>query len=114
MVGPGAKKKFETDDKDCYDPNKSNKARPVTEAFKEFMMDSRTNVLLLSGAAGSGKSTAYAKLQTWILTAYAKTRKEHGVNVVLLPVSLPQLKDPINGIFKVEARHICLIATNKL
>ena len=114
MVGPGTKKKFERDDKDCYDPDKPNEARPVTEAFKEFMMDSRTNVLLLSGAAGSGKSTAYAKLQTWILTAYAKTRKEHGVNVVLLPVSLPQLKDPINGIFKVEVRHICLIATNKL
>ena len=58
------------------------------------------NVLLLSGAAGSGKSTAYEKLQHWVLTEYTRKRKENDdVTVVLLPVSLPQLKDPINGIF---------------
>ena len=101
VVGPGAKQKFEVGDKDLYDPGKQNSKRPVTEAFEEFMMDSGANVLLLSGAAGSGKSTAYAKLQTWVLTTYAKNRKAHGIDVVLLPISLPQLKDPINGVFKV-------------
>ena len=94
VVGPGAKRNFKVDDE--------NPARPVTEAFEEFMMDSDANVLLLSGTAGSGKSTAYAKLQTWILKQYAERRKnEHGIDVVLLPISLPQLRDPINGIFKV-------------
>ena len=36
----------------------------------------------------------------WVLTDYTKQRKEEGIDVVLLPVSLPQLKDPINGIFR--------------
>ena len=72
----------------------------MTEAFEDFMA-SDANVLLLSGAAGSGKSTAYGKLQAWILNTYATERKEKdGIDVVLLPVSLPQLKDPINGIFR--------------
>ena len=77
---------------------KQNPARTVIEAFDEFMTSAK-NVLLLSGAAGSGKSTAYQKLQHWVLTEYTSRREKEGVTVVLLPVSLPQLKDPINGIF---------------
>ena len=101
-MGPGVKKKFEVDEE--------NPAESITKAFGMFMTDSNTNVLLLSGAAGSGKSTAYAKLQTWILTTYTKMRKdEHDIDVVLLPVALSQLKNPINGIFKVEVQQICLI-----
>ena len=80
MCGPGAKEKFETDDKDFYDPDKPNSPRPVTEAFKE-VMTSEVNVLLLSGLAGSGKSTAYDKLQTWILTEYARVKKEKEVSI---------------------------------
>ena len=91
VCGPGPKKTFEVD-------KKQNPARMVIEAFDEFMKSTR-NVLLLSGAAGSGKSTAYEKLQHWVLTEYASRREKEGVTVVLLPVSLPQLKDPLNGIF---------------
>ena len=36
-----------------------------------------------------------------ILTLYTLlSRAPQGITVVLLPVSLPQLKDPINGIFR--------------
>ena len=49
--------------------------RPVTKAFKE-VMKSNANILLLSGAAGSGKSTAYDKLQAWVLDEYTKEKKE--------------------------------------
>ena len=78
MCGPGAKEKFETDDKDFYDPDKHNSPRPVTEAFKEVMIGD-ANILLLSGAAGSGKSTAYDKLQTWVLDEYTREKKEKEV-----------------------------------
>ena len=47
----------------------------MTSAFAEFMA-SDANVLLLSGAAGSGKSTAYDKLQSWILDEYTSERKK--------------------------------------
>ena len=122
VVGPGPKANFEADPK-------INPSEAVTSAFAKFM-ESKANVLLLSGAAGSGKSTTYSKLQAWVLREYAAKRKkevrslvQHGVhlviirhryqplthyalfisqdiNVVLLPVSLPQLRDPINGIFR--------------
>ena len=75
VCGPGAKGKFEVDDKDMYNPEKPNSKLPVREAFKEFMA-SDVNVLLLSGAAGSGKSTAYSKLQMWVLNEYTRQRKE--------------------------------------
>ena len=75
VCGPGAKEKFEVDDKDFYNPEKSNLPQPVTEAFEDFMV-SDANVLLLSGAAGSGKSTAYSKLQMWVLNEYTRQRKE--------------------------------------
>ena len=97
VCGPGPKGNFEVDDK-------QNPASTVIEAFEEFMKSTR-NVLLLSGAAGSGKSTAYEKLQHWVLTDYTSRRKKEGVTVVLLPVSLPQLKDPINSIFTEGCKH---------
>ena len=69
------KEKFEPDDKDYYDPTKTNEPQRVTDAFVDFM-NSDANVLLLSGAAGSGKSTAYGKLQSWILDEYTSERKK--------------------------------------
>ena len=83
MCGPGVKKKFETDDKDFYDPDKPNSPRPVTEAFKEVMIGN-ANIVLLSGAAGSGKSTAYDKLQTWVLDEYTREKKEKEVRLRML------------------------------
>ena len=75
MIGPGSKEKFDSKDKDYYDPTKTNEPQYVTDAFVEFM-NSDANVLLLSGAAGSGKSTAYDKLQSWILDKYTSERKK--------------------------------------
>ena len=68
MVKPGPKQNFEPDEKE-------NKPESVTNAFSNFM-DSKANVLLLSGSAGSGKSTAYNKLQSWILNEYTDKRKK--------------------------------------
>ena len=68
MVKPGPKQNFEPDEID-------NKTESVTSAFSKFM-DSKANVLLLSGAAGSGKSTAYNKLQSWILNEYTDKKKK--------------------------------------
>ena len=75
MIGPGSKEKFTTDDKDYYNHDKPNEPQRVTDAFVDFM-NSKANVLLLSGAAGSGKSTAYDKLQSWILDDYTKKKKK--------------------------------------
>ena len=47
----------------------------MTEAFKKGMK-SDANILLLSGAAGSGKSTAYDKLQTWVLDEYTREKEK--------------------------------------
>lgn len=91
VCGPGPKKNFEVDEK-------QNPTVEVIKAFDDFM-NSTKNVLLLSGAAGSGKSTTYELLQHRVLTTYTEKRKKEGVDVVLLPISLPQLNDPINGIF---------------
>ena len=62
-----------------YNPDKPNSPQPVTEAFKK-VMKSDANILLLSGPAGSGKSTAYDKLQTWVLSDYTKMKKEDEVS----------------------------------
>ena len=36
----------------------------------------------------------------YILGDYSQKKAEQGITVVLLPVSLPQLQDPINGVFR--------------
>ena len=71
MVAPGPKQNFE--------PDRDNPSELVTSAFSKFM-DSDANVLLLSGAAGSGKSTAYNKLQSWILNEYTINKKKNEVS----------------------------------
>ena len=68
VVGPGPTANFESD-------QKLNPPETITSAFAEFMYG-KANVLLLSGAAGSGKSIAYEKLQTWVLSEYAALRRE--------------------------------------
>ena len=49
---------------------------------------------------GSGKSTAYEEAIKFVLGDYTKEREKQGHRVVLLPVSLPTLQDPLGGIFK--------------
>ena len=74
VVGPGPKANFEVDPR-------SNKSETMANAFDKFMA-SKANVLLLSGPAGSGKSTAYAKLQTWVLSEYTTKRKKEVSNTL--------------------------------
>ena len=72
VVGPGPKANFE--------PNpKANPPEAMTSAFATCM-GGQANVLLLSGPAGSGKSTASGRLQTWVLTDYARMKKEEEVS----------------------------------
>ena len=47
----------------------------LTTGFDNFM-ESKSNVLLLSGPAGSGKTTAFNKLRMWVLGQYTKKRKD--------------------------------------
>ena len=64
------------------------------------------NVLLLSGPAGGGKSTAVDKLVLQILGDYYERRKkEDGVTVVLLPVTLPKLKSPLDSVFEEGCKY---------
>lgn len=57
-------------------------------------------VLLLTGQAGSGKSTAVTKLINYVLTDYTQKRLVEGITVILLPVSLPNLNDPLGKLFE--------------
>ena len=68
VVGPGPKANFEPDPK-------ANPPEAMISAFAKCM-EGQANILLLSGPAGSGKSTAYSKLQTWVLSEYTRKKKE--------------------------------------
>ena len=98
FCGPGSKGDFVPD-------NRDNQEVGIETAFKEFMLNTKKEakekqVLLLTGQAGSGKSTAVEKLKNYILTDYAQQRKkECGKTVVLLPVNLPSVSDPVGSVF---------------
>ena len=82
-----------------------NKSLLVSVAFKEFMEndkeDEKKDLLLLSGLAGSGKSTAVEKMKKYVLEEYSASRREKDdVTVLFLPVSLPTLRDPLSGVFE--------------
>ncbi|KAK3244345.1 hypothetical protein CYMTET_46037 [Cymbomonas tetramitiformis] len=92
-VGPGDDGKFlATDD---------NKPRDLLEDVKEKLLESEAvSLLLLSGPAGSGKSTFVRHLEVYLETEYVEqTRGEHG-EVVLVKVSLPTLKNPMADLFR--------------
>lgn len=74
------------------EPKADASAKDTPEVFKE--------VLLLSGPAGSGKSTAVTKLVHYVLTDYTQKRLVDGITVILLPISLPSLKDPLGSLFE--------------
>ena len=98
VCGPGPKGDFVPD-------NRDNQEVGIETAFKEFMLNTKKEakekqVLLLTGQAGSGKSTAVEKLKNYILTDYSQQRKkECGKTVVLLPVNLPSVSDPVGSVF---------------
>lgn len=68
VVEPGPKANFEPD-------HRTNRPMGLTMGFDNFM-ESKSNVLLLSGPSGSGKSTAFSKLRMWVLGQYTEKRKE--------------------------------------
>lgn len=112
VCGPGVKRDFKPDPKD-------NPSTLFIESFKAFL-DSKPKsalsgqgtdeeyqqVFLLSGEAGSGKSTAVSKMTEYILTEYAAIRARDGIKVILLPISLPTLSDPVGSLFEQGAARV--------
>jgi hypothetical protein len=83
-----------------------NMSYTVSVAFKEFMENDKKDLLLLSGLAGSGKSTAVEKMKKYVLEEYSASRREKAnVTVLFLPVSLPTLRDPLSGVFEEGIRR---------
>jgi hypothetical protein len=87
----------------------------LMDAFKQFMKrdndgqstsgQTNRNVFLLSGSAGSGKSTAVEHLKLYILGEYAEARRREGITVVLLYAPLASLKDPVTNVFEEAAEY---------
>ena len=77
-----------------------NPEKKLLAGVDGFLEDvNEKQVLLLSGAAGSGKSTATRKLLLHRLGPYTERRmRESGVRVVVLPISLPTLRDPLSSV----------------
>jgi hypothetical protein len=67
------------------------------------MIETDCNIFLLTGKAGSGKSTTLSRLKRYILTDYTNERKKMGWSVVLLSASLPSLKNPKSDLFREAA-----------
>ncbi|KAK3264708.1 hypothetical protein CYMTET_26569 [Cymbomonas tetramitiformis] len=70
------------------------------EVREQFLQSHKVNLLLLSGPAGSGKSTFVEVLEQFLETEYAEERQgEEGTEVCLLKVSLPTLQNPLADLF---------------
>ncbi|KAK3240453.1 hypothetical protein CYMTET_49697, partial [Cymbomonas tetramitiformis] len=70
---------------------------------KKFLKSEEQSTLLLSGPAGSGKSTFVHELQLFLDAEYVKEqrgREEETLQVVVLTVSLPTLQNPLGDLFK--------------
>ena len=86
-----------------------NKAFDLLQAVdKDFLRDDSKQTLLLGGPAGSGKSTFIRELELSIETDYAKWRAEAGVEVVLIKVNLPTLRNPLSDLFREATLRIGL------
>jgi energy-coupling factor transporter ATP-binding protein EcfA2 len=79
----------------------TNKAFDLLDEVKTVFLESDAkSVLLLSGPAGSGKSTFERELRGYLETVYAqKSEKEGRGKVVVLSVSLPTLRNPLGDLF---------------
>ena len=86
-----------------------NKAFDLLQAVDEdFLRDDSKQTLLLGGPAGSGKSTFIRELELFIETDYAEWRANAGVEVVLIRVNLPTLRNPLSDLFREAAVRIGL------
>lgn len=76
---------------------------------KDFLQCDGKSVLLLSGPAGSGKSTFVEELTLHIRTAHQQRRllndSETVRDVVLIEVNLPTLKNPLTNLFHEALKH---------
>ena len=100
VAGPGPKANFEPD-------SKANPPEAMTSAFAKCM-EGQANVLLLSGPAGSGKSTAYIRLQTWVLSDYARMKKKEEVS------SAGFLIEPHSYSTRIKTCKFCFIPGTRL
>jgi hypothetical protein len=80
-----------------------NQPKTVKAAVHDFFTGIK-NILLLSGAAGSGKSTVLSQMKSYVLEEYAAERAKEGIQVVLLFVSLPTLVNPYSDVFEEGAK----------
>ncbi|KAK3274430.1 hypothetical protein CYMTET_17386 [Cymbomonas tetramitiformis] len=100
-VHAGEDGKFEVDTK----PSQSHEAGsnpPVdllTAVREEFLESNEKKVLLVSGQAGSGKSTFVQELEHVLDMACLQERPGDGVETVLVKVSLPTLRNPLADLF---------------
>ncbi|KAK3284471.1 hypothetical protein CYMTET_7880 [Cymbomonas tetramitiformis] len=92
-VGPGDDGKFLV--------SESNEPKDLLKAVKTELLESKeVSLLLLSGPAGSGKSTFVRHLEVYLEMEYVEqTRGERG-ELVLVKVSLPTLKNPMADLFR--------------
>ncbi|KAK3248636.1 hypothetical protein CYMTET_41905 [Cymbomonas tetramitiformis] len=91
-VGPGDDGKFLATD--------SNKPKDLLEDVKKELLESeKVSLLLLSGPAGSGKSTFVRHLEVYLEMEYMEQTRGENVEVVLVKVSLPTLKNPMADLF---------------
>ncbi|KAK3264309.1 hypothetical protein CYMTET_26943 [Cymbomonas tetramitiformis] len=68
---------------------------------REFLQSEQKDVLLLSGPAGSGKSTFVRQLEHHLESVLAKEY----VDVLMVMVSLPTLQNPVTDLFTEALRH---------
>lgn len=99
VCGPGSKGDFKPDSKD-------NREEGLMEAFRSFMASKPNEdgvywqTMLLSGEAGSGKSTCGGQLAQYVLTEYTQQRLLEGVKVIFLPINLPAVQDSVGSLFE--------------
>ncbi|KAK3281680.1 hypothetical protein CYMTET_10543, partial [Cymbomonas tetramitiformis] len=97
-VGAGDDGKFLVSDE--------NKPFELLEAVRERLLESEEkNLLLLSGPAGSGKSTFVRTLERFVENHFVRRCSDRGLEAVLVKASLPTLKNPMADLFHEALRQ---------
>eukprot|EP00966_Prymnesium_polylepis_P185757 4306100-Prymnesium_polylepis.1 len=63
----------------------------------KFLSEPTKQLLLLSGPAGSGKSTFVNELELYLESTYRDARIKEGADVVLIRISLPTINPPVGN-----------------
>ncbi|KAK3246893.1 hypothetical protein CYMTET_43591 [Cymbomonas tetramitiformis] len=83
------------------DKQRSQAEEMLTLVTREFLDSEQKDVLLLSGPAGSGKSTFVRQLEHYLESVLAKEYAD----MLLVMVSLPTLQNPVTNLFAEALRH---------